>query len=242
MVSLGSSTNAIARDKAALPTLLSRSPALIFRLVAFLGSAQIKIPLNAIGSILRQKQSKEMLDAVAPVRKQLSMRDEVEELANKNFTNLESESEILGYFKLDNAMQQQSIENGYQSMEAVANVLRISAGIRDFRKILSSYPHAFFLNVTNIISVTNFLKEEAGMTKEDVAKVIQTFPTLLEQDVMKMRTVVELLQSLDVDQESLPAMLRSFPATLLLEPERDIAPVVDFLQDIGVRNIGRFIT
>lgn len=242
MVSLGSSTNAIARDKASLPLLLSRSPAHIFRLVAFLSSAQLKVPLNAIGPILRQKQSAEMLDAVAPLRKPVSLGGELDEITNKNLTNTEAESEILGYFKLDNTMRQQQIERGYQSMEAVANVLRLKAGIRDFRKILSSYPHAFFLNVTNIISVTQFLKEDVGMSREDVAKAIQSFPTLLEQDVTKMREVVEQLQMLEVDDESLPSMLRSFPATLLLDTKSNIDPVVEFLREIGVRNIGRFVT
>ena len=183
-----------------------------------------------------------MLDAVAPLRKPVSLGDELDEITNKNLTNTEAESEILGYFKLDNTMRQQQIERGYQSMEAVANVLRLKAGIRDFRKILSSYPHAFFLNVTNIISVTQFLKEDVGMSREDVAKAIQSFPTLLEQDVTKMREVVEQLQMLEVDDESLPSMLRSFPATLLLDTKSNIDPVVEFLREIGVRNIGRFVT
>lgn len=183
-----------------------------------------------------------MLDAVAPLRKPVSLGGELDEITNKNLTNTEAESEILGYFKLDNTMRQQQIERGYQSMEAVANVLRLKAGIRDFRKILSSYPHAFFLNVTNIISVTQFLKEDVGMSREDVAKAIQSFPTLLEQDVTKMREVVEQLQMLEVDDESLPSMLRSFPATLLLDTKSNIDPVVEFLREIGVRNVGRFVT
>lgn len=242
MVSLGSSTNAIARDKSSLPVLLSRPPGLIFRLVAFLSSAQLKVPLNAIGPILRQKQSAEMLDAVAPVKKPFSLGGEWDEITNKKLTDNEAESEILGYFKLDNTMQQEKIERGYQSMEAVANVLRLRAGIKDFRKILSSYPHVFFVNVTNIISVTSFLKEEVGMTREDVAKAIQSFPTLLEQDVETMREVVKRLRLLEVDDEALPSMLRSFPATLLLDTESNIDPVVDFLRGIGVRNVGRFVT
>jgi hypothetical protein len=80
------------------------------------------------------------------------------------------------------------------------------------------------------------------MTREDVGKAIQSFPTLLEQDVDKMRAVVEQLQILEVEEDALPAMLRSFPATLLLDTERDVAPVVSFLRDIGIRNIGRFVT
>jgi DNA integrity scanning protein DisA with diadenylate cyclase activity len=183
-----------------------------------------------------------MLDAVAPLRKPLTLGNELDETTNKNLTDSEAESEILGYFKLDNTLRKQNIERSYQSMETIANVLRLSAGIRDFRQILSSYPHMFFLNVTDILHVTNFLKDEAGMTREDVGKAIQSFPTLLEQDVDKMRAVVEQLQILEVEEDALPAMLRSFPATLLLDTERDVAPVVSFLRDIGIRNIGRFVT
>mmetsp|Transcript_25259 Transcript_25259/g.53368 ORF Transcript_25259/g.53368 Transcript_25259/m.53368 type:complete len:695 (+) Transcript_25259:218-2302(+) len=241
MVSLGSSTNSIARDKTSLPTLLCRSPALIFRLVAFLSSAQLKVPLSAIGPLLRQKQSAEMLDAVAPVKRTLTL-DAYDDIANKNLTAINPQSEILGYLKADNTLRQQKIEESYRSMEAVAGVLRRSAGIRDFRKILSSHPHAFFLNVTNIHLMTHFLREEVGMTKDDVAKAIQTFPTLLDQDVSRVKDVVKFLLAIEVDEDALPSILRSFPATLLLDLEEDMLPVVKFLREIGVRNIGRFIT
>ena len=80
------------------------------------------------------------------------------------------------------------------------------------------------------------------MSQDDIAKAIQSFPILLEQDVSRLRNVVEFLLSIEVDEESLPSMLRSFPATLLLDIEEDIMPVVSFLRGIGVRNIGRFVT
>eukprot|EP01082_Thalassiosira_pseudonana_P014335 g12882.t1.1.5e17418b g12882 g12882.t1 contig7:391214-393235(+) len=242
MVSLGSSTNAIARDKASLPTLLSRSPSLIFRLVAFLSSAQLKVPLAAIGSILRQKQSTEMLNAVAPLKETITDGGAYDEIASKNLTAMDAQTALLGYFRADQTMRQQQIEESYQSMEAVANVLRMTAGIKDFRKILSSYPHAFFLNVTNIISVATYLRDDVGMTKEDVGKAIQSFPTLLEQDVSRIRSVVEFMRSIEVDEEALPTILRSFPATLLLDTETTMIPVVEFLREIGVRNVGRFVT
>ena len=240
MVGLGSSTNSIARDKTSLPTLLCRSPALIFRLVAFLSSAQLKVPLSSIGPILRQKQSAKLLDAVAPVKRTLSL--DAYDTAGKNSTSLTTESEILAYLKVDNTIRQQKIEESYRSMEAVADVLRRSAGIRDFRKILSSHPDAFFLNVTNIHFMAHYLREEVGMTMDDVAKAIQTFPTLLEQDVSRIRDVVQFLRLIEVDEDDLPSILRSFPATLLLDIEKDMIPVVSFLRGIGVRNIGRFVT
>jgi len=241
LVSLGSSTNSIARDKASLPTLLCRSPALIFRLVAFLSSAQIKVPLSAIGPMLRQKQSADLLNAVAPVKRPLSL-DAYVDIASKNLTSVNTDSEILGFLKLDNTVRQQTIDKNYRSIEVMAGVLRRSAGIRDFRKILASHPGAFFLNVTNIHLMTHYLREEVGMTKEDIGKAIQTFPTLLEQDVSRVKDVAEFLSALDVDEDALPSILRSFPATLLLDIEKDMIPVITFLRGIGVRNIGRFVT
>mmetsp|Transcript_36944 Transcript_36944/g.64716 ORF Transcript_36944/g.64716 Transcript_36944/m.64716 type:complete len:692 (+) Transcript_36944:168-2243(+) len=241
MVSLGSSTNSLARDKTSLPTLLCRSPALIFRLVAFLSSAQLKVPLSAIGPILRQKQSAALLNAVAPIKHTITL-DAYDDIASKNLTSLNTESEILGYFKADNTMRQQKIEESYRTIEDVAGVLRRSAGIRDFRTILSSHPDAFFLNVTNIDLMTHYLREDVGMTKDDIAKAIQTFPILLEQDVSRVEDVVEFLLAMEVDEDDLPSILRSFPATLLLDTEKDMIPVVSFLRDIGVRNIGRFVT
>lgn len=246
MVSLGSSTNSIARDKSTLPTLLSRSPALIFRLAAFLTSAQLKLPLNSIGPILRQKQSAEMLNAVAPLKR--TTREEVAYSGQKmmddrnNTTSVKVEEVVRDYLRVENTVRQQNIDESYRSMEAVADVLRRSAGIRDFRKILSSYPDAFFLNVTNIHHVASYLREDVGMTKEDVAKAIQNFPSLLKQDVSRIKDVVDYLRSIEVDEEDLPSIFRSFPATFLLDIEKDMVPVVDFIRGIGVRNIGRFVT
>lgn len=241
MISLGSSTNSIARDKTTLPTLLCRSPALIFRLVAFLSSAQLKVPLNAIGPILRQRQSAGLLNAVAPVKHTLTL-DAYDDIASKNLTSLSTESEILGHLKADNTMRQRKIESSYQTMQAVSDVLRRSAGIRDFRKILSSHPDVFFLNFTNVHLVIRYLRDEVGMSKDDTAKAIQTFPALLEQDVMRVKAAVEYLLSIEVEEDALPSILRSFPATLLLDIEEDMVPVVSFLRGIGVRNIGRFVT
>lgn len=247
MVSLGTSTNSLARDKSTLPTLLSRSPALIFRLVAFLTSAQLKLPLNSIGPILRQKQSAEMLNAVAPLKRTISLGENTNNgqtmMDNtNNITAFNVEEGVRDYLRVDNTLRQQKIDESYRSMEAVADVLRRSAGIRDFRKILSSYPDAFFLNVTNIHNVASYLREDVGMTKDDVAKAIQNFPSLLKQDVTRIKDVVEYLRSIEVDDEDLPSIFRSFPATLLLDVEKDMVPVVDFVRGIGVRNIGRFVT
>lgn len=243
MVSLGSSTNAIARDKASLQTLLCRSPALIFRLVAFLSSAQLKIPLSAIGPILRQRQSAELLNAVAPVKRALTLNDAKNDIASKNLTSsLNTELDMRGLLKGDNTLRQQKIEDSYRRMEAAAEILKMNAGIRDFRQILSSHPDALFRNVTNIHMMVHCLREDAGMSKGDVSKAIQTFPTLLEHDVSKVKEIIKFLQLIEVDEDDLPSILRSFPATLMLDVRTDMLPVVSFLRSMGVRNIGRFVT
>lgn len=200
------------------------------------------MPLNAIGPILRQKQSAEMLNAVAPLKSYASIGNDYDQNVLDNLTTVDAESEILSYLRGYDTTRQQKIEESYQTMEAVADVLHQNAGIRDFRKILSSYPHVFFVNVTNVVELTNYLRYDVGMTKEDMAKAIQTYPRLLEQDVSKVSDVVDFLISIEVDEEAIPIILRSFPPTIMLDIENNMIPVVEFLQEIGVRNIGRFVT
>lgn len=183
-----------------------------------------------------------MLNAVAPMRSPVTLGGQDEKITAINSTNTDTTSDVLSYLKVDDTMRQQKIEEGYRSMEAVADVLRRNAGIRDFRKILSSYPHVFFVNITNVVSVTNYLREEVGMTKEDLAKTIQTFPTLLDSDVAKISSIIDFLISIEVNEDDLPSILRSFPATLTLDVDKNMVPVVEFLRGIGVRNIGRFVT
>ena len=58
-----------------------------------------------------------------------------------------------------------------------------------------------------------------------------------------MRNIVSYLTSLEVDQENLGSIFRSFPVLLTLEVEHDMEPVVDFLcNTVGIANVGRFIT
>jgi hypothetical protein len=80
------------------------------------------------------------------------------------------------------------------------------------------------------------------MTKDDISKVIQTFPILLEKDPTHMQGVVDFLLSIEIEQDDLPSILRSFPSILLLDVETNMIPVVSFLNDVGVRNTGRFVT
>ena len=64
---LGTAPTSLCRDKAALPMLLSRSPASLFRFVAFLSSDYVRMPVASIGSFLRRSECACVLDLIAPL-------------------------------------------------------------------------------------------------------------------------------------------------------------------------------
>jgi hypothetical protein len=205
--------------------------------------------LNAIGPILRQKQSTNLLNSVAPLKQHrptvVTTMDVQDNIILEELEIIEEYLESSDNNNNTNTIRSCRIEDNYRTMENVADALRRSAGIRDYSKLLSSHPDVFFVNVDNIYTITSFLRHDVGMTKDDVAKVIQTFPTILveQNDVSLMKDVVTYLRLVvEIDDDDLPSILRSFPATLLLDVDTNMIPVVSFLRDIGVRNIGRFIT
>ena len=215
------------------------------------------MPIGAIGPILRQRQGAELLDAVAPVVVDVGRAtslssddaspddDDDDGGENRGPISRHGETMPIRTTSASEGVTRQSamIEENYRTMEAVVETLRRDAGIRDFRQILSSQSDVFFLNATNIRGVTTFLGDGVGMARDDIARVVQAYPTLLEHDADRMREVVDYLLSIEVDaDDDLPSILRSFPSTLLLDVERDMMPVVSFLRGMGVRNVGRFVT
>lgn len=67
MSSLGVSAKSLGRDKVALPRLLSRSPAAIFRLTVFLSGRTVRMRPENVGALIRKPACADLLDAVAPV-------------------------------------------------------------------------------------------------------------------------------------------------------------------------------
>ena len=215
---LGVSNSALARDKASLPLLLSRSPSLIFRLVAFLSSDLIRMPVGRVGPLLRRSECNELLNAVAPTTS----------------LNAGSNSKLNSDPDLDNT---------YREMRTVAKYLRDTVGVEDMAKVVAAYPGVLLLNSTSqIFPVVEYLCKDIGMDGESVSKTVQTFPHLLGMSVCKMNETVHYLGSLEISMESLGKMIRAFPSILTLDLNTNMVPVVDFLREIGVVNIGRIIT
>jgi len=242
LCNLGVSPTSLGRDKAALPMLLSRSPASLFRFVAFLSSDYVRMPVSKIGPFIRRSECASVLDLVAPLpRYNTNLLDGV----NDGLGLGDGDIDVMPIQKLlrdgSNNMENE-ITKRYNAMFKTAEFLRKEVGIEDLGKVLAAYPQIFTVDRNNIIEIVNFLQDELGMYFDDVAKVIEAYPKLLEIDVAQMQSVIDYLLSLEVSKDVLGSMFRAFPALLAQDVDTSMKEVVKFLEDIGVTNIGRFIT
>lgn len=236
MKSLGVSTSSLARDKKSLPKLLSRSPAALFRFVAFLSSEDVRMPVKNIGPFLRRKNTVQLLDAVAPV---------LNTNRGDNLTSSGGDTLMMANFwgNDDIQAQRKRIDSLYRSMASTADILRHEFGVSSVGKMVSAFPNVLLLDVSSQVTpVVDYLCNEIGIWEEDIPRVLESFPSLLEADISRMYTVVEYMHSLDISDDSLGPMFRAFPALLTLDVEKDMKPVADFLSSIGVSNVGRFVT
>lgn len=127
-------------------------------------------------------------------------------------------------------------------MAATTYALRNDIGVRDLASMVQASPDVLLLDVSSqVFPLMEFL-EDIGIDEEGVATVIRLYPALIGADVPSMRKNVDYLRALDVSDEALGGIFRAFPSLLLLDLEKDMAPVVAFLREIGVVNIGRFVT
>lgn len=253
MVKLGVSTSSIARDKNALPTLLSRPPAALFRLIAFLSSDAIRMPLNKIGPLIRRAECSQLLDAVVPVPPLHHGSEHITTSDLPSPTSTQDDDEVNS--DIDQARflpafagrtvedRRNHLDETYDRMSVTAWLLRNEIGTSDLGKVISAYPDVLLLDAAEqVLPVASYLMDELGIWEDDLAKVLQLYPTLLGIPVSKMEEVVAFLMSQGVEEDNLSSMFRSFPYLLTLSIEEDMIPVIDFLQSIGINNHGRFIS
>lgn len=240
---LGLSTNALARDKAALPTMLSRSPDAIFRLVAFLSSDAVRMPVDKIGPLLRKPSCHELLDVVAPVtRHQDSEEDQEDDDLIRDITSTDP-NVVSALWGRSSQLRRIRINQVYRDMTDTAWTLRHEIGTEDLGKVIAAYPAVLLLDAkTEILPTARYLMEELGIWEDDLPRVLQLYPALLGMRVHDMERVVEYLVSLEVAPENLASIFRSFPSLLTLDVEADMLPVVNFLRSVGISNVGRFVS
>jgi len=217
MVALGVSTRAIARDKVGLPSLLSRSPSDVFRLVSFLSSGQIRMKTDAIGPLFFKRSTLELLDLVAPAAGSV-----------QNKTRNE---------------RRKMIDKVYRNMTETVQHIKLEIGTRDMGKVISAFPSVLLLNAEKqILPVTDFLMDDLGIEREEIASVLQLYPVLLSQDIGQMKETAAYLLSLDVYPDDVGSIFRAFPALLTTSIKESMEPVVEYLQFIGVTDVGAFLT
>jgi hypothetical protein len=236
MTTLGVSTSSMARDnKTALPTLLSRSPAGIFRLISFLSSDAVRMPLSKIGPLIRRADGQELLNAVAPIPRLHS-----DGVSEEQAIDQKVESAIYGR---RSEIRRDQVDQVYKNMIKTAWILRNEIGTKDLGMVVAAYPSVLLLDAeTQILPSANYLMEELGIMEGDLVSVLQLYPALLGKDVYEMQKVVEFLEALEIGYDNLPIIFRAFPALLTKDVEKDMMPVVEYLQSIGISNIGRFVT
>jgi hypothetical protein len=240
--SLGVSTSSLARDKNALCTLLSRSPAAVFRFIAFLSSDTVRMPMENIGPLLRRTECKCVLDEIAPVAES---RDEPS-FSNENLADAVDSSVISALWGRRQASQRRRdrVNEVYKTMSKTAMILRHEIGAVDLGKVIAAYPGVLLLDAeTEILPAANYLMNMMGIWKDALPRVLQLYPAVLGVGVDHMREVVEYLLALEVKEENLGGIIRAFPSLLTLNIKEDMEPVVNFLRDtVGISNIGRYIT
>ena len=230
MVSLGVSGSAIAREKSTLPVLLSRSPSAIFRLVSFLASDAVRMKVKSIGPLLRRKECIELLDLIAPVPRldtNLTMFDRIDSEVRRSKCE----------------MSREQVEDVYRRMSTTAWTLRNEIGTADLGKVVAAYPGVLLLDVEKqILPNAAFLMNELGIYEDDLPQVLQLYPMLLGRKREEMERTVSFLRNLGVEKAFLPSMFRAFPALLTMDIETTMQPVVDFLTEIGISDIGRVVS
>lgn len=239
MTKLGVSSSAIARDKKALPMLLSRSPAELFRLISFLSSGSLRMPIEMIGPLIRRKASFELLDLVAPAPKFVHLdKDNVNDELNAMESDIEAALQ-----RRSRKERKNQIDALYKNMTLVAETLRNEIGASNLGDLIAAYPSLLLLDAENKVMPTAiFLIDELGISRGELASVLQQYPLLLGQDVTEMEKKVAFLSYLGVSDADVGRIFRSFPMLFTLDIKKDMIPVVEYLRSIGVDDVGAFVT
>jgi len=249
MTKLGVSESSLARDKNSLPVLLSRSPSGLFRLVAFLSSTAIRMPLKQVGPLLRRKIGRDLMDALLPVpNTSYSKMVVTAASANANAnevvegeaaTTLEDDAATWSQTRIE---RQERIERTYSCMSQTARILKAQIGTQDLTKVVSAYPNVLLLDAEKqILPVARYMMGGLGIWQNDLSGVLQLYPTILGTKIEDLERVVSYVLALGVDEDDLAGIFRAFPGLFAL-PIDSMESVVYYLKSIGVEDIGAFVT
>jgi len=243
MTSMGVSTSSLKRDKAGLPTLLSRSPAGVFRLISFLSSTAARMPLKQIGPLLRRKIGQQLLDAVTPIPPLTISLGTTTTTTTPEIDEIEIDRREVWY--RNRAERKIQIERTYGEMTRTALLLQKQLGTQNLSKVIAAYPQVLLLDgEKQILPVARYLMGGLGIWKDDLSSLVQLYPTIFGKTIDELETIVSyLVDELGVDEDDLGHIFRSFPVLFTLDIHQDIEPVVSYLKThCNVKDIGSFVT
>jgi len=142
--SLHVSPSSLSRDKASLPILLSRSPAALFRLIAFLSGDGVRMPVDRIGPFIRRSECKPLLDRVAPLPRNAVHSGGTIGDGGAGSVGVPSMEMLLNSA---NEGLEAEIVKTYKQMYHTAIFLREEVGIDNVGKVMSSYPDILMTDV-----------------------------------------------------------------------------------------------
>eukprot|EP00536_Pseudo-nitzschia_multiseries_P010987 jgi/Psemu1/259456/estExt_Genewise1Plus.C_3540036 len=249
MTKLGLSESSLARDKNSLPVLLSRSPAGLFRLVAFLSSTAVRMPMDKIGPLLRNRSGRELMDTLVPALREPANTDETaassEEDADESTTTTTTTTTLdddAAAWSRTRMQRQERIERTYANMAKTASLLRFQMGTNDLSPVISAYPSVLLLDSEKqILPVARYMMGGLGIWKDDLSSVLKLYPTLLGKSIEELEKIVSYVLTLGVEEDELAGIFRAFPGLFALEIH-EMQAVVDYLKSIGVRDVGSFVT
>jgi len=243
MTSMGVSTSSLKRDKAGLPTLLSRSPAGVFRLISFLSSTAARMPLKQIGPLLRRKIGQQLLDAVTPIPPLTISLGTTTTTTTPEIDEIEIDRREVWY--RNRAERKIQIERTYGEMTRTALLLQKQLGTQNLSKVIAAYPQVLLLDgEKQILPVARYLMGGLGIWKDDLSSLVQLYPTIFGKTIDELETIVSyLVDELGVDEDDLGHIFRSFPVLFTLDIHQDIEPVVAYLKThCNIKDIGSFVT
>ena len=130
--------------------------------------------------------------------------------------------------------------NNYENMFNVVKTLKngdgggINLGI-----VVAKFPNVLLLEVERIKLVVDFLHEECNLNPFIRGRVIEAYPTVLSCDLENLRGTTTFFKDVvDIDSQDFPKIIRAFPHLLTTDIVQ-MNSVVEFLQGIGVVNVGR---
>ena len=130
--------------------------------------------------------------------------------------------------------RKERIERTYSSMTRTAGILRAqmagdSNNNKDnslaLSKVVAAYPNVLLPDVKKqILPVARYFMGGLGIWKDDLASVLQLYPTLLGKTIEDLERIVAYVLSLGVEEDDLTQIFRAFPVLFTLGQKKTWNP------------------